>query len=118
VVRGLLRRSSAADLSGRVDHGGQWAAGVVPGRHRTGFGFGAPEVADAQAKNWYAESPVGLLVLRYAGGRALLRDQRRDHNGRRFMEMNGVTGGPVHDWFVPMIMNHARGDERDARRAA
>jgi cytochrome P450 len=71
-----------------------------------GFSFSAPEVAEAQARNWYAESPVGLLVLRYAEAHALLRDQRLDHNGKRFMEMNGVFDGPIYDWFVPMIMNH------------
>ncbi|MDT7801429.1 MAG: hypothetical protein QOI78_4862 [Actinomycetota bacterium] len=80
-----------------------------------GFGFGTPEVAEAQAKNWYADSPVGLLVLRYAEARALLRDQRLDHNGKRFMEMNGVSGGPIHDWFVPMIMNHDGAHHRRLR---
>jgi cytochrome P450 len=80
-----------------------------------GFGFGTPEVAEAQAKNWYAESPVGLLVLRYAEAHALLRDQRLDHNGKRFMEMNGITGGPIHDWFVPMIMNHDGAHHRRLR---
>jgi hypothetical protein len=30
------------------------------------FDFNAPEVVEAQAKSWYAESPFGLLVLRYA----------------------------------------------------
>jgi cytochrome P450 len=80
-----------------------------------GFGFGTPEVTEAQAKNWYAESPVGLLVLRYAEARALLRDQRLDHNGKRFMEMNGVFDGPIHDWFVPMIMNHDGAHHRRLR---
>ncbi|MET8850219.1 cytochrome P450 [Amycolatopsis sp. NPDC004625] len=80
-----------------------------------GFGFGTPAVAEAQAKNWYAESPVGLFVLRYAEGHALLRDQRLNHNGKRFMEMNGVTGGPIHDWFVPMIMNHDGAHHRRLR---
>ncbi|WP_103352592.1 cytochrome P450 [Amycolatopsis sp. CA-128772] len=80
-----------------------------------GFGFGTPEVAEAQARSWYAESPVGLFVLRYAEGHALLRDQRLNHNGKRFMEMNGVTGGPIHDWFVPMIMNHDGAHHRRLR---
>lgn len=70
------------------------------------FDFGAPEVAEAQARSWYAESPIGVLVLRYAEANALLRDQRLDHNGKRYLEMNGVFDGPIHDWFVPMIVNH------------
>lgn len=84
------------------------AVGEIPFLDVTdpGFSFSAREVAEAQERNWYAQSPVGLLVLRYAEAHALLRDQRLDHNGARFMAMNGVTSGPIHDWFVPMIMNH------------
>ncbi|MDX3190786.1 cytochrome P450 [Streptomyces sp. MN03-5084-2B] len=102
-------------MSTTVDSG--TPSGEVPFLDVTapGFGFGTPEVAEAQAKSWYAESPVGLLVLRYAEGHALLRDQRLDHNGKRFMEMNGVTGGPIHDWFVPMIMNHDGAHHRRLR---
>jgi cytochrome P450 len=69
------------------------------------FDFYAPEVRAAQARSWYAESPIGLLVLRYAEAKALLRDQRFDHNGRRYLEQNGVVDGPIYDWFVPMIVN-------------
>jgi cytochrome P450 len=69
------------------------------------FDFHSPEVAEAQARNWYAETPLGPLVLRYAEARALLRDQRLDHNGRRFLEMNGVFDGPIYEWFVPMVLN-------------
>ncbi len=29
------------------------------------FDFGSPEVMSAQAESWYADSPLGLLVLRY-----------------------------------------------------
>ncbi len=70
------------------------------------FDFGSPEVVAAQEKNWYAESPVGLLVLRYAEAQDLLRDKRMDHNGKGYLEMNGIFAGPVYDWFVPMIVNH------------
>jgi cytochrome P450 len=80
-----------------------------------GFSFGTAEVAEAQATNWYADSPMGLLVLRYAESHALLRDQRLDHNGKRFMEMNGVFDGPIYDWFVPMIMNHDGAHHRRMR---
>jgi cytochrome P450 len=79
------------------------------------FDFSAPEVIEAQAKSWYAESPIGLLVLRYAEAHALLRDQRLDHNGKRYMETNGVFDGPIYDWFVPMIVNHDGEDHRRLR---
>jgi len=79
------------------------------------FDFHAPEVVEAQAKSWYAETSIGLLVLRYTEANALLRDQRLNANGERYMEMNGVTGGPIYDWFVPMIVNQAGEDHRRLR---
>ena len=30
------------------------------------FAFTAPETLAAQAQDWYADSPIGLIVLRYA----------------------------------------------------
>jgi cytochrome P450 len=70
------------------------------------FHFDAPEVIAAQERNWYANTPLGTLVLRYAEARDLLRDPRLDHNGKRYLEMAGIDSGPIHDWFVPMIVNH------------
>lgn len=77
------------------------------------FQFSAPEVMAAREQSWYANSPVGLLVLRYAEAHAMLRDTRLVSNGQRFMEMNNVVDGPLYDWFVNMIANlsgdpHAR----------
>src|SRR3954467_9932222 len=70
------------------------------------FTFGSAEALAAQASNWYAESPIGLLVLRYTEAQELLRDRRLANNGKLFLENNGIFSGPVHDWFVPMIGNH------------
>lgn len=71
-----------------------------------GFDFGSPEVMAAQARSWYANSPIGLLVLRYAEAQELLRDRRLDHNGAGYIEQYGVHDGPIYDWFVPMINHH------------
>jgi cytochrome P450 len=79
------------------------------------FDFLSPEAKTAQRESWYANSPVGLLVLRYAESQELLRDRRLNHNGKRYMEMNGVFGGPAYDWFVPMIVNHDGEDHRRLR---
>jgi cytochrome P450 len=79
------------------------------------FDFNSPEVASAQAKSWYAESPIGLLVLRYTEAQELLRDRRLNHNGKGYLEMNGIFSGPIYDWFVPMIVNHDGGDHRRLR---
>jgi cytochrome P450 len=79
------------------------------------FDFNSPEVALAQARSWYAESPAGLVVLRYAEALELLRDPRLNHNGKGYLEMNGVWEGPLYDWFVPMIVNHDGPDHRRLR---
>jgi len=79
------------------------------------FHFDAPEVVEAQQRSWYADSPLGILVLRYAEARDLFRDPRLDHNGKRYLEMNGVVAGPIYDWFVPMIVNHDGEDHRRLR---
>ncbi|MDQ3790493.1 MAG: cytochrome P450, partial [Actinomycetota bacterium] len=79
------------------------------------FDFSAPEVLAAQERSWYADSPLGVLVLRYAEARELLRDPRLDHNGKRYLEMMGVVDGPIRDWFVPMIVNHDGEDHRRLR---
>lgn len=79
------------------------------------FDFGSPEVMSAQARSWYADSPIGLLVLRHAEAQELLRDRRLDHNGRGYMEQSGVFEGPIYDWFVPMIVNNDGEDHRRLR---
>jgi cytochrome P450 len=79
------------------------------------FRFGNPEVALAQARSWYAESPIGLLVLRYAEAQELLRDPRLTFNGKVFLEKNGIFDGPIYDWFVPMISSRTGDDHRRLR---
>jgi cytochrome P450 len=79
------------------------------------FDFGSPEAMAAQDRSWHADSPLGLLVLRYAEAQELLRDRRLDHNGRGYMEQNGVVRGPIFDWFVPMINNRDGDDHRRLR---
>jgi cytochrome P450 len=79
------------------------------------FTFDSPEVAQAQAENWYADSPLGVLVLRYTDAHELLRDRRLNHNGQGYMEMNGIFDGPIYNWFVPMIVNHEGDDHRRLR---
>jgi cytochrome P450 len=79
------------------------------------FDFGSPEVARAQAESWYAETPLGILVLRYAEAEELMRDQRLINDGKRLVEMAGIFSGPVYDWFVPMISNRYGDDHRRLR---
>ncbi|MDR7277775.1 cytochrome P450 [Catenuloplanes atrovinosus] len=79
------------------------------------FSFTSPETLAAQDAGWYADSPIGPVVLRYAEANDLLRDKRFDHGGEGYLLRNGVTGGPIHDWYVPMIVNHDGPDHRRLR---
>jgi cytochrome P450 len=81
-----------------------------------GFDFDSTDVIAAQAQSWYAQTPLGLFVLRHAEAQELLRDRRLNHNGKRIMEhMCGVFDGPAYDWFVSMIVNHDGDDHRRLR---
>ncbi|MFF1558293.1 cytochrome P450 [Streptomyces sp. NPDC058279] len=79
------------------------------------FRFTSPEVARAREKHWYAKTPLGLLVLRYAEAKDLVRNPGLIHNGVRFMEQNGITEGPIHDWFVNGLVSRDFEDHRRLR---
>lgn len=79
------------------------------------FGFDTEEVAEAQDRNWYAETPLGHLVLRYAEAQEIVRDNRMVHDGHAFMAANGILQGPTYDWFVEAIVNHDGAEHRRLR---
>jgi cytochrome P450 len=79
------------------------------------FSFTAPEAFAAQDAGWFADSPLGLLVLRHAEAQELLRDRRLDHGGDDYLRRSGITAGPIHDWWVPMIVNQDGADHRRLR---
>ncbi|MEU5950684.1 cytochrome P450 [Streptomyces sp. NPDC047525] len=69
------------------------------------FRFENPEVTEAQERHWYANTPLGRLVLRHAEANDIIRDSRMTHDGPGFMKQNGITEGPVYDWFVGALVN-------------
>jgi cytochrome P450 len=79
------------------------------------FDFNGPDVALARARSWYAQSPRGLVVLRYAEAQELLRDPRIGHNAKIYLERNGIVDGPIYDWFVPMLSHRNGEDHRRLR---
>jgi cytochrome P450 len=79
------------------------------------FDFAAPQALAAQETDWCADSPIGLIVLRYAEAQELMRDRRLDHGGDSYMQRNGIAAGPIHDWYVPMIVNQDGADHRRLR---
>lgn len=80
------------------------------------FRFDSPAVAEARELSWYAETPLGLVVLRYAQAQALLRDPRFAGSGERYFGLQGITDGPLHDWFVSMILHRTGPDHLRLRR--
>ena len=79
------------------------------------FRFDSAEVTSAQERNWYADTALGLLVLRYEEAQELVRNTSLTHNGQGFMEQNGITEGPIYDWFVPGLVNRDGDDHRRLR---
>ena len=79
------------------------------------FDYTGPDAALAQANSWYAESPIGLLVLRHSEAQELLRDPRLVSNYKVYLASNGIFDGPIYDWFVPMVGNRYGEDHRRLR---
>lgn len=78
-----------------------------------GFDYDHEEVALAREVNWYAHTPLGPIVLRHADAWSVLRDPRFIPGGRHYMHRQGITQGPLYDWFVGMLAS--RNGEDHAR---
>jgi cytochrome P450 len=77
------------------------------------FDFDGPAVAEARERHWYATTPAGPVVLRYAEATELVRDRRFASAGPAYMRMHGITSGPLYDWWTTMLQSvpaadHAR----------
>ncbi|WP_338090934.1 cytochrome P450 [Planosporangium thailandense] len=79
------------------------------------FRFDSPAVTEARELSWYARTPLGLVVLRYAEAHAVLRDPRFGQSGERHLALQGISDGPLYDWFVPLIL-HRRGEDHLRQR--
>ncbi|MGQ0467323.1 MAG: cytochrome P450 [Sporichthyaceae bacterium] len=56
-----------------------------------------PEIAAARELHWWARTPSGIAVLRYAETAALLPDPRLHGGLLGFLTAQGVTAGPVYE---------------------
>lgn len=79
----------------------------------TEVGFALDSLLPAQQADWYAETELGPIVLRYREARELMSDPRLVQSGQGLLERQGLTDGPVYRWFVPIILHrngpdHAR----------
>lgn len=80
-----------------------------PGRHLDladpGFDVTSAAVHEARDASWYAETPYGLAVLRYAEASALLTDRRFRQGNARWPEQNGIHAGPFLRWWQEVLLS-------------
>jgi cytochrome P450 len=81
------------------------------------FSIRSKAVRDAREANWYARTPYGLAILRYAEVGALLRDPRLRQGSHKWPALNDATG-LFADWWVRMLLNRVGGDHARLRRLA
>ncbi|MGQ0457791.1 MAG: cytochrome P450 [Hyphomicrobium sp.] len=79
------------------------------------FSIRSQAVRDARAANWYARTPYGLAVLRYAEVGSLLRDARLRQGSYRWPEHNRA-GGLFAEWWLRMLLNRVGEDHDRLRR--
>lgn len=78
-----------------------------------GFSMHSEEVARAREQSWYARTPYGIAVLRYAEIARLVKDPRLNQGSARWPAHNGVTMGPFAEWWSRILLcregpDHAR----------
>lgn len=79
------------------------------------FHYEHPAIVQAREQGWYADTPLGPIVLRHEDVWALLRDRRLVPGGRRYMHKIGITEGPLYDWFVYMLASLPPDDHKRVR---
>jgi cytochrome P450 len=79
------------------------------------FSTRSEAVSAAREANWYARTPYGVAVLRYAEVGQLVRDRRLGQGSRRWPEHNDVAG-PFADWWRRSLINLVGEDHARQRR--
>lgn len=79
------------------------------------FSVRAREVREARDRSWYARTPYGLAVLRYADVSALMKDHRLKQGSARWPQHNGVSGRWA-DWWSRILLNLEGDDHARLRR--
>mgnify|MGYP006276585495 CR=1 FL=1 len=77
------------------------------------FAMHSAEVARAREQSWYARTPYGIAVLRYAEIARLVKDPRLIQGSARWPAHSGVTTGPFAEWWSQILLclegiDHAR----------
>ena len=80
------------------------------------FDVTSPVVHAARERNWYARTPYGWAVLRYAEATALLKDRRFQQGNARWPAQNGVPDGPFVQWWGETLLSLEGTDHLRLRR--
>ncbi|GLF92856.1 cytochrome P450 [Streptomyces yaizuensis] len=81
-----------------------------------GFSITSAAVHEARERSWYARTGYGLAVLRHAEMEALLNHPLLRQGSVAWPAHNGVTEGPLADWWASWILNKEGEEHRRLRR--
>lgn len=80
------------------------------------FSLTSAEVHDARERSWYATTPYGIAVLRYAEMNKLLKSRQLRQGSIAWPAHNGVTEGPFAQWWASWLLNKEGEEHRRLRR--
>jgi cytochrome P450 len=73
-------------------------------------------LARARDASWYADTPFGVLVLRYDDVHWLLHDKHWRELGTAALPAAGISEGPLWDWFHQILSNKEGEEPAHLRR--
>lgn len=80
------------------------------------FSITSAEVHEARERSWYATTPYGIAVLRYAEMNKLLKSRQMRQGSIMWPAHNGVTDGPFARWWASWLLNKEGEEHRRLRR--
>ena len=80
------------------------------------FSLTSAEVHEARERSWYATTPYGIAVLRYAEMNKLLKSRQLRQGSIAWPAHNGVTEGPFARWWASWLLNKEGEEHRRLRR--
>lgn len=94
------------------------ASSLVPTLDPTAadFSITSSAVHDAREQHWYATTPYGIAVLRYAEMSRLLKHPKLRQGSVAWPAHNGITEGPFAQWWASWILNKEGEEHHRLRR--
>ncbi|GAA1857097.1 cytochrome P450 [Microbacterium koreense] len=80
------------------------------------FDVTSDAVHAAREEDWYAETPYGWAILRYAQGQSILKDRRFQQGNARWPAQNGIHEGPWAQWWGETLLSIEGDDHLRLRR--